>query len=297
MASDPRRFDQIEKVVRDVRRAGEDSTATVLARLAAHTHAAASHTHTESDVTSLVTDLSGKVPLSTATTKGDLLVATASGTIVRHGVGSNNQCLVADSAQADGMKWDYQSLAVVSSTATITSPYTGQVIFNTTDNMLYRYTGSAWVAFAATGTTSHEARYQQTSGQSITNATDTKVQFPTAITTSSDVTASGTGNTDFSLSRLGLWLVTASVRYFAASAGERNLSLLTGTNVGTLSARFAIQSTFPGSAAGPVGLASVIRISSTTSVCVGTWQNNGSAVALETAWGATNHISLTWLRP
>jgi hypothetical protein len=63
MATDPRRFDQIEKVVRDNRRNLDDVQSTVLARLAAHTHAAYAalvHTHAESDVTSLVTDLAGK---------------------------------------------------------------------------------------------------------------------------------------------------------------------------------------------------------------------------------------------
>lgn len=53
----------------------------------------------------LDTDLGLYVPLSTVTTKGDLLVATGSGVIVRRGVGTNGQVLTADSAQADGVKW------------------------------------------------------------------------------------------------------------------------------------------------------------------------------------------------
>jgi hypothetical protein len=39
------------------------------------------------------------------------------------------------------------SIPVVSSTADITSPFTGQMVFNTTDNQLYRYTGSAWAVY------------------------------------------------------------------------------------------------------------------------------------------------------
>jgi hypothetical protein len=42
---------------------------------------------------------------STVTTKGDLLVATGSGTIVRQGVGTDGQFLQAASAQADGVQW------------------------------------------------------------------------------------------------------------------------------------------------------------------------------------------------
>lgn len=49
--------------------------------------------------------ITGAVQASTATAKGDLLVATASATIARLGVGSDGQVLTADSTQADGMKW------------------------------------------------------------------------------------------------------------------------------------------------------------------------------------------------
>jgi hypothetical protein len=45
------------------------------------------------------------VPNSIVTTKGDILAATGSGTIVRQGIGTNGQVLTADSAEADGLKW------------------------------------------------------------------------------------------------------------------------------------------------------------------------------------------------
>lgn len=46
-----------------------------------------------------------QVKLSTATTKGDLWVASGSAVAVRRGVGTNGQVLTADSAETDGMKW------------------------------------------------------------------------------------------------------------------------------------------------------------------------------------------------
>lgn len=42
---------------------------------------------------------------TTLTTKGDIIVATGSGTFVRQGVGSDGQVLMADSTQSDGVIW------------------------------------------------------------------------------------------------------------------------------------------------------------------------------------------------
>lgn len=191
---------------------------------------------------------------------------------------------------------------VVAATSEVTTPYAQQVIFNTTDNMLYRYTGSTWLAFAGgggdTAATRHAARYESTNGQSIANVTDVKCQFPTAVKTTNDVTASGTSNTDFLINRSGWWLITTAQRYAAnAGGGERNLSIITGTNVGSLTSRLTNMSVFPGTGVGPLALATVDPITSGTSICIGTWQNCTAPLAFETIWGTNNHISLTWLGP
>ncbi len=55
--------------------------------------------------TATQTALNAKADLATATTKGDLLAATASATLARLGVGTNNQVLTADSTQTTGIKW------------------------------------------------------------------------------------------------------------------------------------------------------------------------------------------------
>lgn len=57
------------------------------------------------------TAINGRVAASTATTKGDVLVATASATIDRVGVGSNGQVLTADSTQTAGVRWAAPNLA------------------------------------------------------------------------------------------------------------------------------------------------------------------------------------------
>ena len=46
-----------------------------------------------------------QVPLSTVTTKGDLIAATASATVSRVGVGTDGQMLMADSTQTAGLSW------------------------------------------------------------------------------------------------------------------------------------------------------------------------------------------------
>lgn len=49
--------------------------------------------------------ITGAVPKSIVTAKGDLIVATGSGAVARRGVGSAGQILTADPAQADGVAW------------------------------------------------------------------------------------------------------------------------------------------------------------------------------------------------
>jgi hypothetical protein len=78
-------------------------------------------------VTSAVqTQINSKIGQSTAinpsivTTKGDILAATGSGTIIRQGIGTNGHVLTADSAEADGLKWAALPSAIpANATATV----------------------------------------------------------------------------------------------------------------------------------------------------------------------------------
>jgi hypothetical protein len=46
-------------------------------------------------------------------------------------------------------KLNETSIPVVATTADISAPYTGQIVFATSDTRLYRYTGSAWAKFSS----------------------------------------------------------------------------------------------------------------------------------------------------
>jgi hypothetical protein len=66
------------------------------------------HVLTSDDLTFFNTGVAtadAAIPKSTVTTKGDLIVATASGVVTRVGVGSNTTVLTADSTTASGVKW------------------------------------------------------------------------------------------------------------------------------------------------------------------------------------------------
>ena len=70
-----------------------------------------------------------KIPKSTVTAKGDLIVATASGTVTNLAVGANGTRPVADSTAASGVKWDFTYLAMAGkSTGTYLQPAGADVI-------------------------------------------------------------------------------------------------------------------------------------------------------------------------
>lgn len=214
-----------------------------------------------------------------------------------------------------------RSVPVISQTSDIPAgeglgPFTGQVVFNLTDGMLYRYDGANWVAFDATGggllsigsdapAKSHEARYFATAAQSIPNVTDTKVQFPNVFNSSNDITPSGAGNTDFLLNRGGVWHISASLRYVPVGTPgtfERHLFLQTGTTFNTAN-RFAFATEGNPGTTSAISLhaAATIRVAAGTSVFAAAFQNTGGAVNTDPVSGVSVYgmvnIGFAWLRP
>jgi hypothetical protein len=93
----------------------------------AHTAGASvKHVFTGDDATFFTTGVAtadGAIPKSLVTTKGDIIVATASATPARLGAGSNSQVLTADSTTATGLKWS--------------TPATTDLIFNAQTGTTY----------------------------------------------------------------------------------------------------------------------------------------------------------------
>jgi hypothetical protein len=77
-----------------------------------------------------IPSVEGGIQPTLLTTKGDIIVATGNATLVRQGVGTNNQVLMADSAQADGVKYANEA------TATLTT--TGDTLYASAANTLER---------------------------------------------------------------------------------------------------------------------------------------------------------------
>lgn len=208
--------------------------------------------------------------------------------------GTSNHLILAPSSGA----WQKQTIPIVSATGDITAPYTGQLIYNTTDAFIYRYTGSAWVAFASGGDTSklHEARYYNDAAQSLADATVVTLQFPDIQYSSADVTASGTGNSVFTLNRAGVWRISANVRIVSATGtnGERLISIRELTNASaTLASSRDTSQTIPVT----LNCSTTKRFAVNSQVDIVAFQQSTAARNTEPVFPKMIHIALTWLRP
>jgi hypothetical protein len=92
---------------------GQAGTGTPGVSGIAHTAGATvKHVFTGDDATFFTTGTTtadGAIPKSTVTSKGDLLVGTASGVVARQGVGTDGFVLTADSTLTNGIKWSATS--------------------------------------------------------------------------------------------------------------------------------------------------------------------------------------------
>lgn len=122
------------------------------------------------------------------------------------------------SGQAATKAYADQGMRTVSALANITSPVTGQLALLTTDSMIYRYTGSAWLGVMHTAAGGGFARYERTTALAIQHAAPGRFPLSTAVSTHADVTANGAFDL-FTVNRAGTWRFAATICYPASSAG------------------------------------------------------------------------------
>lgn len=203
---------------------------------------------------------------------------------------------------ANMTKIDAQIGALIcSSTTRPTTPYTGQIVFETDTQMFAFWTGSAWIQFVGptNGTTVHEAEYNQTAIQGIPSGVDTPLNFDSPVTTSADVIrATATGgsipNGKFTLVRPGLWAVDASMRIASASTFSSGIWIGLD-NSGAFRLAGSMQNS--GGAANIETTVSFIRrMGANTPLNVYAWQNSGSQKNTDPFSGCT-HFRAAWLRP
>lgn len=110
-------------------------------------------------------------------------------------------------------KWRVRGHVSVGALSDITDPVAGQTVLLTTDLMIYRYTGSAWLAVMHTAPGGGYARYKRTTAQSdaFVAAQWIRQAFDVAVNTSPDVTPNGSFD-QFTLVRGGTWDIDAVVR-------------------------------------------------------------------------------------
>jgi hypothetical protein len=102
-------------------------------------------------------------------------------------------------------KLNASSIPVVSSTANITTPFTGQIIFNTTDTRTYRYTGSAWAAFSGGPVWS----LSRVAAQGITNSAWNSMLWDTDRVDTDNMHSTVTNTDRVTITQAGLYAVTS----------------------------------------------------------------------------------------
>jgi hypothetical protein len=200
-----------------------------------------------------------------------------------------------------GTGWRVLDTAIVTAFADlathITNPFEGQLAFVTADDAFAIYSGSAWVYQLQTANTQNLCRYKQNAAHAVAHNTDTKARFQASVSTTPDVTVSGTGNTDFTLNRSGRWRIETSVRYAAsASLLERHVFICTSGNLVT--PRFCEQQ-IAQTANAPASLAvsTTKRFAAATAISVGLFQNSGVSINTDPVFDEVFSISLTWEGP
>ena len=111
-------------------------------------------------------------------------------------------------------------MASVTGTAQVPTPVTGMIVHDNSDNLIKRYNGSTWIVISDARVGMSCGLYANTATQNITNATVTKVLFPTDVDSSPDISKATVGvGSEFTFNRAGWWRVTTNGTKRVTSGG------------------------------------------------------------------------------
>lgn len=136
--------------------------------------------------------------------------------------------------------------------------------------------------------TSSFARFTKSGTQSINDSSLTKVSCSLATTAAGDIVANG-GNTEWTLSRDGWWLMSAGLSYATNTTGFRRVSI--GTSTGTIVAQ---QETSASPDTVKMNCATALQVVAGTAYSLYAFHNRGSALNVDADEDAT-WISFTWM--
>lgn len=206
----------------------------------------------------------------------------------------------------DGAAWRVRNFSTVAALADVDAPLTHQVVLLASDQMLYRYTGSAWLAIAHTAAGGGFAKYYRTSAQAnaIVAAVWTRQAYNVSISTSADVSPNGSFD-QFTLNRTGTWDIRASNRANITNVDpvRYQIGIFPGGTPGT--DPYAVETeNEPLAASNSTNLTVGVerRFTAGNIICVaiirtGNSGSGGGNIAATEAIGEINQISMRWVGP
>lgn len=194
-------------------------------------------------------------------------------------------------------KLNETSLPVVSSTSDISAPYTGQLVFSTTDLRLWRYTGTAWAVFTGGPTW---AIYRATA-QSIPNNAWTVVNFDSEDTDTGNMHSTSVNSFAVIINQPGLYAISGKGGFVANNTGVRAVRLTRNGNV--INGSSVIVNATQGQVTSMTTPSCYVQCALSDVLAVQVWQQSGGG-ALNTSSGTVGTDSAgdfplftgTWLR-
>jgi len=192
--------------------------------------------------------------------------------------------------------WGGHACVTVPSLASVLAPAVDDLVLLGTDKMIYRWTGSTWLAVAHTAADGH-ARYSNVVPQPLPGFTTRKVYLPTALTATADVTlTAGTISTGsyLTLNRGGVWSAVGGVG-FGNGAGANFRSVFLADDVNTLA--WQANSGRNDTTVLALGIALERRFPTGQRIALWAYHETTAADVDLVDTGEETALSLTWLRP